>query len=424
MTYQETIDYLFGRLPMFQRIGAAAYKADLENTVALCKILHHPEQNFPAIHIAGTNGKGSVSNMLASILQEAGYKTGLFTSPHLKDFRERIRINGNMISEAFITDFVDAYKKDFEPIGASFFEYTFALCVQYFYKEKVDVAVIETGMGGRLDSTNVVHSVVCAITNISFDHTAFLGNTLKAIATEKAGIIKPHVPVVVGERQDETTDVFLNKARQMAAPISFAEDSFVCRFKADNNMNISKNGEEFLYNIHLPLQGCYQEKNVATVMEIVSVLQKQNYHIDMQHIIDGLEKVLINTGFSGRWHVLNRHPFTVCDTAHNEGGLKKVLSQIKRMKFNKLHVVLGVVNDKDISTMLSMMPKEATYYFCKAAIPRGLDALELREKARAFQLIGNAYHSVKEAFYVAQQAADIEDMIYVGGSTFIVAEVI
>ena len=424
MTYQNTLAYLFARLPMFQRIGAAAYKADLSNTLTLCALLHNPEKKFPSVHIAGTNGKGSVSNMIASILQEAGYRTGLFTSPHFKDFRERIRVNGAMISQDYIVDFVSRYKADFEPVGASFFEYTFAMGMKYFSDEKIDVAVVETGMGGRLDSSNVVAPVVCAITNIGLDHVAFLGNTLKAIAAEKAGIIKPETPVVIGETQEETVAVFTEKAQQLNAPITFADRRYTASFNAENQLNIDENGVRFLSAVNIPLQGVYQEKNVATVMEIVSVLKQKGYNIETQHIVAGLEKVLVNTGFCGRWHILNQVPLTVCDAAHNESGLSEVLAQIQTIPYRKLHVVLGMVNDKDISKMLSMMPKEANYYFCKADIPRGLEADILLEEARKFDLKGIAYSSVEMALKAAQLGASSDDMIFVGGSCFTVAEVI
>jgi len=424
MSYQQTLEYLYSRLPMFQRIGAAAYKADLSNTLTLCALLNNPERDFPSVHIAGTNGKGSVSNITASILQEAGYKTGLFTSPHFKDFRERIRINGEMIPQQYIIDFVSKHKSDFEPVGASFFEYAFALGMQYFSDEKIDVAVIETGMGGRLDSTNVVHPVVCAITNIGLDHTEFLGNTLKAIAFEKAGIIKSGIPVVIGETQEEIMEVFLEKAHQLHAPITFADRHYSARFNNENQLDIDKNGKRFLSEINLPLQGKYQEKNVATVMEIVSILINKGYQINTQHIVAGLGNVLKNTGFCGRWHILSEKPLTVCDAAHNESGLSEVVAQMKTIPYRKLHVVLGVVNDKDISKMLSLMPKDADYYFCKANIPRGLDSDILQKEAQKFDLKGTVYTSVEKALNAAKQNALQDDMIFVGGSCFTVAEVV
>jgi len=433
MNYPQTLEYLFSRLPMFQRIGAPAYKADLSNTLTLCALLNNPERDFPSLHIAGTNGKGSVANMTASILQEAGYRTGLFTSPHLKDFRERIRVNGEMISQRYVVDFVAKHKVDFEPVGASFFEYVFALGMSYFSDEQVDVAVVETGMGGRLDSTNVVAPVVCAITNIGFDHTEFLGNTLKAIALEKAGIIKPEIPVVIGETQSETVNVFTEKAQQLKSPITFADRHYCAHIKPPqappkggmfDQLDIDENGNRLLSRINIPLQGKYQEKNIATVMEIIAVLKHKGYQINTQHIADGLEKVLINTGFCGRWQVLSHHPLTVADAAHNESGMSEVVAQIKTVPYRKLHVVLGMVSDKDISKMLSMLPKEADYYFCKANIPRGLAADILMREAEKFDLKGITYPSVETALKAAQQNASPEDMIFVGGSCFTVAEVV
>ena len=431
MNYPQTLEYLFSRLPMFQRIGAPAYKADLSNTLTLCALLNNPERDFPSLHIAGTNGKGSVANMTASILQEAGYRTGLFTSPHLKDFRERIRVNGEMISQHYVVDFVAKHKADFEPVGASFFEYVFALGMSYFSDEQVDVAVVETGMGGRLDSTNVVAPVVCAITNIGFDHTEFLGNTLKAIALEKAGIIKPEIPVVIGETQPETMNVFTEKAQQLKSPITFADRHYCARFTPSSSRLsqksktfVDENGNRLLSGINIPLQGKYQEKNIATVMGIIAALKHKGYQISTQHIADGLEKVLINTGFCGRWQVLSNHPLTVADAAHNESGISEVVAQIKTVPYRKLHVVLGMVSDKDISKMLSMLPKEADYYFCKANIPRGLAADILLKEAEKFDLKGIACPSVEAALKTAQQNALPEDMIFVGGSCFVVAEVV
>ena len=424
ITYPQTLEYLFSRLPMFQRIGAAAYKADLTNTLTLCALLNNPERDFPSVHIAGTNGKGSVSNMTASILQEAGYRTGLFTSPHLKDFRERIRVNGEMISQHYVVDFVAKHQADFEPVGASFFEYVFALGMSYFSDEQVDVTVVETGMGGRLDSTNVVSPVVCAITNIGFDHTEFLGNTLKAIALEKAGIIKPEIPLVIGETQPDTMNVFTEKAQQLKSPITFADRHYCAHILPEHQLDIAENGNRFLSRINIPLQGKYQEKNIATVMGIIAILKQKGYQISTQHIVDGLEKVLINTGFCGRWQVLSNHPLTVADAAHNESGLSEVVAQIKTVPYRKLHVVLGMVSDKDISKMLFMLPKEADYYFCKANIPRGLAADILLKEAEKFDLKGIIYPSVETALKAAQQNALPEDMIFVGGSCFTVAEVV
>ncbi|MDR0363614.1 MAG: bifunctional folylpolyglutamate synthase/dihydrofolate synthase [Bacteroidales bacterium] len=422
--YRETLDYLFNRLPMFQRVGAAAYKADLGNTIALCKILENPERNFPSVHIAGTNGKGSVSNMIASILQEAGYKTGLFTSPHLKDFRERIRVNGTMVSEDFIVDFVRQYKDYFESVGASFFEYTFAMAMQYFFEQKIDIAVVETGMGGRLDSTNIILPVVTAITNIGLDHTEFLGKSIRKIAAEKAGIIKPEVPIVIGEMQEEIMDVFMERAMDSDAPLTFADNGFAARFNNDGLLNIMRDGEPFLYNLSFPLQGKYQEKNVVTAMEIVAVLKRQKFNIPKKNMKTGLERVIQNTGFAGRWQVLGSNPATIFDTAHNAAGIDEVMRQLSHLTFHQLHIVLGMVGDKDISNILALFPKDAVYYFCKADIPRGLDAHILERKAQEHNLYGRVYTSVNEAFEAAKQVAKKEDVIFVGGSTFTVAEAI
>ena len=360
MTYQETTTWLFNQLPMFQMQGASAYKKDLTNTLLLVEHLQHPETKFKSIHVAGTNGKGSTSSMIASILQEAGYKVGLYTSPHLKDFRERIRINGEMISEDFVVDFVAQNKTFFEANQLSFFEMTVGLAFDYFAKEQVDVAVIEVGMGGRLDSTNVITPLVSVITNIGFDHTQFLGDTLPKIAAEKAGIIKSNVPVVIGEYSEETKPVFVAKAKSENAQIYFAQDN-----------------PEVTYEC--ALLGDYQVHNKKTVLQAIELLQSQ-FNIEEKHIKLGLKKVVQNTGLLGRWQILNQKPFTVCDTAHNSHGLKIVLNQIQKHSFETLHVVLGVVNDKDLDSILPLFPKNAKYYFCKPNVPRGLDAEILKQK--------------------------------------------
>lgn len=387
-------------------------------------MLDHPERDFPSVHIAGTNGKGSVSNMVASILQEAGYNTGLFTSPHLKDFRERIRVNGTMVPEDFIVEFVEKHKAGFEPVGASFFEYTFAMAMQYFAEQKVDIVVVETGMGGRLDSTNVVTPVVTAITNIGMDHTAFLGNTLKKIAAEKAGIIKQEVPVVIGEMQEEVMDVFIEHATEQDAPLSFADNSFAACFNSSNRLDINKDGESYISNIRFPLGGWYQEKNVPATMEIVSVLKQEGYKITKKAMKSGLEHVMENTGFMGRWQILGREPLVVGDTGHNEDGISAVLKQLKAIPHEHLHIVLAMVNDKDITTILSLFPKDAMYYFSKADIPRGLDVHALHQEAEKHGLAGKEYGSIQEALMEAKAKAGKKDVIFVGGSTFTVAEVL
>ena len=404
MTYQETTAWLFSQLPMFQMQGASAYKKDLTNTLLLVEHLQHPESKFKSIHVAGTNGKGSTSSMIASILQEAGYKVGLYTSPHLKDFRERIRINGEMISEDFVVDFATQNKSFFEANQLSFFEMTVGLAFDYFAKEQVDVAVIEVGMGGRLDSTNVITPLVSVITNIGFDHTQFLGDTLSKIAVEKAGIIKSNIPVVIGEYSEETKLVFTAKAKLENAPIYFAQDNPEVTFEC-------------------ALLGDYQVYNKKTVLQAIKLLQSQ-FKIEENHIKLGLKNVIQNTGLLGRWQILKQKPFTVCDTAHNSHGLKIVLNQIQKHQFETLHIVLGVVNDKDLDSILPLFPKNAKYYFCKPNVPRGLDAEILKQKASDFGLLGKVFDSLSEAYVNAKEIASKSDFIYIGGSTFVVAEIV
>ena len=404
MTYQETTTWLFNQLPMFQMQGASAYKKDLTNTLLLVEHLQHPETKFKSIHVAGTNGKGSTSSMIASILQEAGYKVGLYTSPHLKDFRERIRINGEMISEDFVVDFVAQSKTFFEANQLSFFEMTVGLAFDYFAKEQVDVAVIEVGMGGRLDSTNVITPLVSVITNIGFDHTQFLGDTLPKIAAEKAGIIKSNVPVVIGEYSEETKPVFVAKAKSENAQIYFAQDN-----------------SEVTYEC--ALLGDYQMHNKKTVLQTIELLQSQ-YNIEENHIKLGFKNVVQNTGLLGRWQILNQKPFTVCDTAHNSHGLKIVLNQIQKHHFETLHIVLGVVNDKDLDSILPLFPKNANYYFCKPNVPRGLNPEIFQKKATEFGLYGQVFNSVSEAYTEVLNLANNSDFIYIGGSTFVVAEIV
>lgn len=405
MNYPETLDYLFNQLPMYQRVGNAAYKANLDNTYRLSEILNHPEKQFKSVHIAGTNGKGSTSHMLAAVLQEAGYKVGLYTSPHLKDFRERIKINGEMISENDVIDFVKKYKHEFEKIQLSFFEWTVGLAFHYFAKQKVDIAIVETGLGGRLDSTNIITPEVAVITNISMDHTQFLGDTLTKIAAEKAGIIKSTIPIVIGETQAEIKPVFIEKAKQLNAPIQFADEGLIQEYESD-------------------LKGAYQQKNKKTVLATIQILQQLGWKIAENHIKQGLLNVVKNTGLMGRWQVLSKQPFTVCDTGHNEAGIKLILAQINQQSYEKLHFVLGVVNDKDIANILQLLPKNATYYFCQAKIPRALEVSILAEKATAVGLSGTAFPTVEAAYQAAQKNATAQDMIFIGGSTFVVAEVV
>ena len=404
MTYQETTNWLFNQLPMYQLQGASAYKKDLTNTILLANHLNNPEKNLKCIHVAGTNGKGSTSHLLASVYQEAGYKVGLYTSPHLKDFKERIKINGNEISEEFVVDFVDKNKIFFEENDLSFFEMSVGLAFEYFVKEKTDINIIEVGMGGRLDSTNIITPLVSVITNIGLDHTQFLGTTLEAIAFEKAGIIKPKIPVVVGEYTSETKPVFVKKSYETSSEIFFASDLINETYPSE-------------------LLGDYQISNKKTVIQTVRVLQNL-YPIKKETIKKGFLHVVKNTGLLGRWQQLNEKPKVICDTAHNSHGLKIVLNQIDNEKFNTLHIVLGVVNDKDLDSILPLFPKKANYYFCKPNIPRGLDATILKQKASEYQLIGNLYNSVSNAYEDALKNASKNDFIFIGGSTFVVAEVL
>jgi dihydrofolate synthase/folylpolyglutamate synthase len=391
-------------------VGAAAYRADLTNTLSLCKLLGNPENSFTSVHIAGTNGKGSTSHLIASVLQSAGYKTGLYTSPHLKDFRERIRINGRKVPKAYVSKFVSDNKTSFEPVQPSFFEYTAVMAFKYFSDERVDIAVIETGMGGRLDSTNVITPVLSIITNISKDHTAFLGDTLPAIAQEKAGIIKPGVPVLIGETQEEVKEIFNNKAREMNARIVFADQVQ------------QERGDGVPFNC--PLKGLYQEKNITTSFEAIQLLRQTGFEISDEQIRYGYRNVLRQTGLRGRWEILSRKPKIICDVGHNEAGIRYILEQLETEKYNKLHWVFGLVNDKDADSILSLLPKSAVYYFCKANIPRGLDVDELENKAFGFGLKGKKYSSVQEAYNAASKAARANDLVFIGGSTFIVAEVL
>ena len=406
MNYQETTNWMFNQLPMYQIQGASAYKKDLTNTRLLADYLGNPQLNIKCIHVAGTNGKGSTSHMLASILQESGYKVGLYTSPHLKDFRERIKINGNEISEEFVCEFITNNQSFFEANDMSFFEMSVGLAFTYFAKEEIDIAIIEVGLGGRLDATNIITPLVSVITNIGMDHTQFLGNTLESIAIEKAGIIKPLIPVVIGEYSVETKSVFLAKAKENASEIYFASDTISQTFNSD-------------------LLGDYQTQNKKTVVKTIQILnEKTEFKINQSEIEAGLLNVVKNTGLQGRWQQLDDFPKTICDTAHNKEGLKIVLNQIQKENFDQLHVVLGVVNDKDLDEILPLFPKKGIYYFCKPNISRGLDTSILAEKGKVFGLIGELYDSVSEAYTQAKQKAKKTDFIFVGGSTFVVAEIL
>ena len=413
---------------MFQRIGSAAYKANLNNTIAICKLLSNPENKFKSIHVAGTNGKGSTSHMLASILQSAGLKVGLYTSPHLKDFRERIKINGELIPEQNVVDFVEKYKHDFEKIEPSFFEMTVGLAFDYFANEKVDIAVIEVGLGGRLDSTNVITPEVSIITNISFDHTALLGNTIEKIAGEKAGIIKSRVPVIIGESQVGTKKVFEDKATEKNTSIVFADEQFTIKNVLQEHfllkMDIEKTGTIRYENLESQLLGLYQQKNIVTVLCAVEILNKKGYVLTEEIIRSGIKTVISQTGLLGRWQILSEQPLVIADTGHNEAGIEEVLSQLKLTPHNRLHFVLGMVNDKDITKILSMLPANALYYFCKANIPRALAANELATKANEFGLNGQVYACVQDAYIAAKEQALENDLVFIGGSTFTVAEVV
>ena len=406
MNYSETLDWMFGQLPMYQKQGASAYKEDLTNTILLANHLNNPEKEIKTIHVAGTNGKGSTSHFLASILQEAGYKTGLYTSPHLKDFRERIKINGKDISEDFVVDFIASNKSFFEENQLSFFEMTVGLAFDYFRQENVDIAIIEVGLGGRLDSTNIISPLLSVITNIGLDHIQFLGNTIEKIASEKAGIIKPKTPVVIGEYTSETKPVFENKAKDMQSEIFFASELI----------------QETYPSV---LLGDYQVQNKKTVLQAIRVLQSQKqFKISEENIKDGFWNVVKNTELQGRWQQLGTSPKIICDTAHNKHGLEIVMKQLQREEFNTLHFVLGVVNDKDLDDVLPLFPKNANYYFCKPNIPRGLEASILAEKATSFGLNGKVFNSVTEAYEEATENASESDFIYIGGSTFVVAEIL
>ena len=429
MTYNQTLAYLFSQLPMLHRIGAAAYKADLSNTIALCHIMGNPERNIRSVHIAGTNGKGSTSHLIASVLQEAGYKTGLFTSPHLKDFRERIKINGQMISKCDVMLFVKKHKKDFDQVKPSFFEWTFALATWYFNRQKVDIAVFETGMGGRLDSTNVITPLISVITNIGMDHTRFLGNTLTEIANEKAGIIKRGIPVVIGETHPETEPVFKNFSMKNKSEIAFADHQVKLQHLHRTRHRTPLLTSEFrslhtgeVYRLTTPLSGKYQIKNTATALSALEKLRECELDLSNDIIRKGFRNVVKNTGLKGRWQVLSNKPLTIADIGHNPDGIREILEQLEITPHNKLHFVIGVVNDKDSDTMLSMLPQNAVYYFCKANIPRGLDANELAMQAKKYKLHGKAYPTVSEAIVDAKSQASGSDLVLIAGSAFVVAE--
>ena len=428
MDYQQTLDYLYAQLPMFTRVGESAYRKDLHNTIALCAELGNPQHKFKTIHVAGTNGKGSVSHMLAAILQTAGYKTGLYTSPHLKDFRERIRINGEMIPQQNVVDFVEQNSRLFIELSPSFFEVTVAMAFEYFAQEKVDIAIIEVGLGGRLDSTNIIQSEVSVITNIGMDHMHILGNTLDEIAKEKAGIIKTNTPVVIGEFTPETKSVFLAKADDVNAPITYASQEWevISDKLLDGKRALELRNPTLQKNIQLKLDltGTYQTKNVRTVLSAISEICKKGFSVKDEQIISALAQVKYLTGLNGRWQTLQIQPLIICDTGHNEDGIKEVIKNISTVTFKDLHMVIGMVNDKDSRKVLSLFPKNATYYFCAPNLPRAKPVLDLQNQAVEFGLIGDAYPSVLNALSAAKSKAQVDDFIFVGGSTFVVAEVV
>ncbi len=403
MNYQETLDYLFSKLPMYQRQGVAAYKKDIGNIIAGSEYLGNPHTQFKSIHIAGTNGKGSTAHMLTSVLQEAGYKVGLYTSPHLKDFRERIKVNGKMITEQEVEDFVKANKTIFEEMELSFFEFTVAMAFDYFANQQVDIAIIETGLGGRLDSTNILNPELTIITNIGFDHTNLLGNTLEKIAAEKAGIIKENTPIIIGRKQKETNTIFQQIAKEKNAHLMYSEPQ---------------------QDYATDLKGEYQKENINTTITAIKQLQEQGWSINSSNIEQGLLKIVANTQLLGRWQTLSKIPYIICDTGHNEDGIKQISQQLKNTKYEKLHFVFGTVNDKNVDGILSYLPKNACYYFCQANIARAMNAEELKNIGKVFNLNGDAFTSVKQALNNAIECANKDDLIFIGGSTFIVAEVL
>lgn len=422
MNYQEAVKYLLEQLPMFQRIGAAAYRADLGNITELCEILGNPQRETKFIHVAGTNGKGSVSHIIASILQAQGYKVGIFVSPHYRDYRERIKINGKLISRPFIAKFVTDNIERFKTVNASFFEITTAMAFEYFKEKKVDYAVMEVGMGGRLDSTNIITPLLSVITNISFDHTQFLGDTLPKIAVEKGGIIKPDIPVVIGETHPDTKNVFIKQAAANTSPITFADQSLrVVDFKSDiKGISFSLNKKQYRSD----LSGDYQRKNITTAIAAIKNLQEQGIVISESAIRKGLNDIKSSTYFIGRWMVMGKRPMIIFDSAHNEGGIKELVTQIRKLKFEHLHFVYGTVADKDITHILSMLPKKASYYFCKPDIPRGKEVADLQKEASSHKLKGDIYPSVRKAYKAALSKAAKGDLLLVSGSIFVVAEVI
>lgn len=424
MSYQNALDFMYSQLPMFHRIGKEAYKNNLENTLALDDYLNHPHQQFKTIHVAGTNGKGSVSHFLASIFQAAGYKTGLYTSPHLVDFRERIRVNGHKIPEEAVVQFLEDHSSFIQHIKPSFFEMTVALAFDFFRKEAVEIAIIEVGMGGRLDSTNIISPELSIITNISLDHTQFLGVSLEEIAAEKAGIIKPHTPVVIGEYHPQTAKVFLEKAKHVQSTIQFASETWKTHLIKTSifsyQYQIQGENGKMMEGVS-ELGGSYQEKNLSTVFLAFNLL-KTKFNLKSEHFIEGIQYVKRNTGFMGRWEIIQDSPIVLCDTGHNEAGIQAVLAQINTLSFENLHIIFGMVNDKDVSHILNLLPDKAKYYFVRASVPRSLNSYELAAFARTAGLQGSSYETVMEGYNAAFQHAKPNDLIYIGGSTFVVAD--
>lgn len=429
MNYKETLNYLFTRLPMFQRIGPAAYKADLKNTIAICKLLNNPEKKFKSIHIAGTNGKGSSSHMLAAILQQCGYKTGLYTSPHLIDFRERIRINGKMISKKYVQQFVQQYKNEFDSINPSFFEWSVGLAFDYFANEKVDVAIIETGLGGRLDSTNVIRPIVSLITNIGYDHVNLLGDTLEKIAFEKAGIIKKNTPTVISEINPITENVFRSKAKKENSKIFFSAEEYIPYLHRLNDkgseISVLKKSKSDFTTYEMDLQGSYQKKNLAGVLMTIDILRKKRFKINDDSIKTALKSVKKTTGLRGRFDKIREKPLVIADTGHNAEGISEVFDLLLKIKHEKLHIILGLVEDKDPKKILMQLPKKnVMYYFTKSSVPRSMDSVQLKKIAKTYSLNGKSFPDVQTAYNSAVKSAKQEDMIFVGGSTFVVADLL
>ncbi len=418
--YNQVLDFLYTQLPMFQRVGGVAFRKDLTNTVKLCDFLKHPQHRFKSVHIAGTNGKGSSAHMIASILESAGYRTGLYTSPHLKDFTERVRLNGQPVAQAFVVDFVNRIQPMIGELSPSFFEITVALAFDFFAQEQVDIAVIEVGMGGRLDSTNVILPEVSLITNISMDHSQWLGDTLEKIASEKAGIIKEYIPAVISETQDEITSVFNVKAAECDAEIFYADDTYQAQWQ-NELLNIQEAGVDFL-SVSLDLGGKYQEKNIPGVLKTIDVLNERGFDIEEEAIIAGLENVITTTGLKGRWQIMRESPKVICDVGHNEAGVQHILEQLEGLQYKQLYIIWGTVADKDVGKILSLLPESAYYYYCQPKMPRALQAGELAEKAMEKGLRGEIAEDVNMAVRLALERANSDDLIFVGGSTFVVAE--